>query len=252
MKNLKFGLKLWSTNYALLNEAKWLIDKSFFHYIELLVIPNTEISPFQKIKLPYIIHITHDNYGLNIADDRKEKFNLKTIHLCLEWANGLRAKYLILHPGFGEIDKAVKFLGKINDRRILIENMPKVGLNQEKMIGFSPEQIKKMIERKFGFCLDFNHAVKAAASLKKDYKKQIEYFLKLDPKMFHISDGIVQNEKDKHLNIGEGQYDFNFLASCIKKSQAEYLTLETPRINLNSLQEDLENLKRLKSVLISS
>lgn len=249
MKDFRFGLKLWSLNHNLLNEAKKLIEEDFFHYIELLVVPNTEISFFQRVKVPYIIHITHENYGLNIADNRKWEANLRTVYFCLRWADKLRAKYLVLHPGFGEINKAIRFLEKIDDKRILIENVPKVGLNQERMIGFNPKQIRELIGRKFGFCLDFNHAVKSAVSLKKDYKKHIEDFLKLSPKMFHISDGILEDEKDNHLNIGEGEYDFNFLADCIKKSQAKYITLETPRANLSSFEEDLENVKKLKSIL---
>ena len=57
MNNIKFGLKLWSINYNLLEEARKLIEKGIFHYIELMPVPDTEISPFQKIKVPYVIHI---------------------------------------------------------------------------------------------------------------------------------------------------------------------------------------------------
>lgn len=249
MINIKFGLKLWSINYNLLNEAERLIEKEFFHYIELMPVPDTKIAPFRKIKDPYIIHITSERYGLNIADKKKEEFNLKTISQCIQWGSELRAKYLILHPGFGEIKLAKNFLEKIDDRRILIENMPKVGINDEKMIGFTPEQIKELMGNKFGFCLDFNHAIKAAISLKKDYKEYIKDFLKLNPKMFHISDGTLNNGKDEHLSIGEGEYDFDFLTDCIKKSDTQYMTLETPKINLRFLKEDMENIKKLKSIL---
>jgi deoxyribonuclease-4 len=127
--------------------------------------------------------------------------------------------------------------------------MPKIGTNKEKMVGFSPQQIKKLMQNKFGFCLDLNHAIKAAISLKKDYKEYIAEFLKLNPKVLHISDGDLRNEEDKHLDIGEGEYDFNFLADYIRKSGSEYITLETPRADLNSLKEDLENLAKLKLFL---
>ncbi len=249
MNNIKFGLKIWSKNYNLIPEAKRLIDKDIFHYVELLIVPGTEISPFRRIKLPYIIHIAHDNFGVNISDREKEAFNLGVINNCIEWADMLNAKYLILHPGFGKIETTKKFLEKINDKRILIENMPMVGLNNEKMIGYTPEQVKELKENKFGFCLDFGHAIKAAISLKKDYKKFIKEFLKLNPKILHIADGTFNSGKDEHLNIGEGEYDFNFLKECLEKSNIEYITMETPRTNLNSLKEDLENLKKLKSIL---
>ena len=243
MKEISFGLKLWSTNSSLLIEAKKLLEKDIFHYIELTPIPNTEITPFLEAEAPYIIHITTERYGLNIADKEKKEFNLKTIDNCITWADKLDAKYLILHPGFGLIDNAIKFLTNIDDRRILIENMPKIGLNNEKMIGYTPEQIKKLVNERFGFCLDLNHAIKAAVSLNKDYKRFITEFLELNPKMFHISDGSLNNEKDEHLPIGEGDYDFEFLMNCIKKNESKYVTLETPRTALNSVNEDVKKLR---------
>ncbi len=214
---MKFGLKLWSTNSNLLNKAGELIENDNFQYIELTPIPNTEITPFLNYDLPYIIHITTERHGLNIADRAAKQFNLKIIGHCINWADKLNAKYLILHPGFGLIDNAMDFLGYINDKRILIENMPKIGLNRESMIGYTPEQIKELIVNKFGLCLDLNHAIKAAVSLKISYKEFIEEFLKLNPKMLHISDGKLNNEKDEHLNIGEGDYNFEFLMNCIKR-----------------------------------
>jgi len=249
MNNIKFGLKLWSVDYDLTKEAGKLIKENVFDYIELMVIPDTEISPFQKIKTPYIIHIPHENFGLNIADNKKEEFNLKMINQSIEWADKLNVKYLILHPGLGEIEKSKDFLTKVNDKRILIENMPKIGINDEKMVGFTTKQIKELTRNRFGFCLDFGHTIKAAVSLKKDYKKYIKEFLKLNPKVFHISDGMLNTEKDMHLDIGKGEYDFNFLINCIKENESKYLTLETPRDNLNSCKQDLENLKKLRLFL---
>lgn len=248
MKNIKFGLKLWSINYNCLKKAEELIKRNVFDYIELMVVPDTEISPFQKIKVPYIIHITSERWGVNIGDKAKEEFNLKAINQSIQWADKLSAKYLILHPGFGDFKTTKEFLKKIKDSRILIENMPKLGINNEKMIGFTgftPKQIKELMTDKFSFCLDFGHAIKVAVSFKKDYKEYIKDFLKLNPKIFHISDGSLDNEKDEHLNIGEGEYNFKFLINCIRENPESMVTLETPRFNKNSLEEDLENIKKL-------
>jgi deoxyribonuclease-4 len=242
---IKIGLKLWSINHNLVNKAKELVENDMFQYIELMPIPKTEITPFLKYDLPYIIHITTERHGLNIADKEKKEFNMKTINNCIEWADKLNAKYLVLHPGFGSANDTMKFLNSINDKRILIENMPKIGLNNEKMIGCTPEQIKELMDNKFGFCLDLNHAIKAAVSLGRPYKKFIEEFLKWKPKMFHISDGKLNNEKDEHLPIGDGDYDFEFLMDWVKKSKSKYITLETPRTNLDSFDEDLKNLDKL-------
>lgn len=246
MSEIKIGLKLWSTNSNVLNEAKELIERGLFQYIELMPIPKTEILHFldQLYNVPYIIHITTEKHGVNIADKNKEEYNLKMIDNCITWADKLNAKYLVLHPGFGSANDTTEFLKSINDKRILIENMPKVGLNNEKMIGCTPEQIKGLMDNKFGLCLDLNHAIKAAISLRRPYKEFVQEFLKLKPKMFHISDGKLNNEKDEHLNIGEGDYDFDFLMSCVKRNKFKYITLETPR-NLNSFDNDINNLKKL-------
>ena len=245
---INFGLKLWSTDQDMIGKAKELIENDFFQYIELMPIPDTKIAPFLEYNLPYIIHITTERYGVNIADKEKKEFNIRTIDKCIEWADKLNAKYLILHPGFGQIDNTIEFLNRIDDKRILMENMPKVGINDDRMIGYTIEQIKKIINNNFGFCLDLNHAIKAAVSLKVDYKSFFKEFLKLNPIMFHVSDGDLNNEKDEHLSIGEGGYDFEFLMDCIKEAKSRYMTLETPRIKLNSFEEDLKNLKRLEAM----
>ena len=249
MKKIKFGLKLWSINNNLCGQAKKAVKQGPFDYIELTIVPETNIDPFLGIGVPFIVHAPTSRWGINIADHARARPNLKEIKNCIKWAKKLNASHIILHPGYGNIQTAQNFLNKINNERFLIENMTKIGLNNESMIGFSPGQIERLIRNKFGFCMDFNHAAKAAISLKKNYKKYIEDFLKLNPKIFHISDGTLKNEKDKHLNIGDGEYDFNFLAKCIRMSHTKYVTLETPRTNLRSLKEDLENVAKLKSFL---
>jgi deoxyribonuclease-4 len=114
------------------------------------------------------------------------------------------------------------------------------------MIGYSPAQIEELIgDGDRGLCLDLNHAAKAAVSMGVDYREYVQDFLVFDPKMFHISDGTLDNEKDEHLNIGEGDYDFEFLMSCVIICTPKYVTLETPRTNLNYFDEDLKNLDKI-------
>lgn len=243
---LKFGLKLWSTNTNLIDQAIQLIDRKVFDYIELLVIPGTRMSPF-IIDVPYIIHIPHHKFGVNIGEESKKEYNLHEINESIAWADGLNAKYLILHAGDGSMESAKSVLREVSDSRILIENMPKVGLDNESMIGYSPLQIRELIMiRNMGLCLDFGHAVKAAVSLGVGYKDYVNRFLGFKPEVFHISDGMLYGEKDEHLNIGEGEYDFNFLMGCVKKGERKYMTLETPRTNEKSLADDVYNALKLK------
>ena len=246
MKKIKFGLKLWSTNIELIDQATHLIDEKIFDYIELFVIPDTQIKPF-LIDVPYIIHIPHEKFGVNIGDASKKEYNLQKIDESITWANRLNAKYLILHAGHGSMEHATDVLRGIADDRLLIENVPKVGLNDEPMIGYSPAQIEELIgDGDRGLCLDLNHAAKAAVSLGVDYKEYVKGFLRFEPKMFHVSDGMLSEERDEHLGIGEGEYDLGYFLQCVKDNSSGLVTLETPRLNQKSLYEDIQNLNKIK------
>ena len=245
MSRIKFGLKLWSSNTDLLDQAQELIAHGVFNYVELFVIPKSKISPFLGCNIPYIIHIAHDAFGANVGDLDKREFNLNIIKESFEWAKKLKAKYLILHPGFGEIEDAQAFLKAIKNKKILIENMPKVGLKEEKMIGFSPKQIKVLQDKKFGFCFDVGHAIGSAISQKIDYKTYLKKFLSFKPKVLHICDGNLDSELDQHLNLGAGQFDWQFIAREIIPN-VSYITIETPRHNLKSLDEDIANREFIK------
>ncbi|MBU4444135.1 sugar phosphate isomerase/epimerase [bacterium] len=247
--DIKFGLKLWSTNTDLIDQATRLIDEKIFSYLELLVIPGTRISQF-TIDVPYIIHIPHHKFSVNIGEASKKEYNMEKINEAMIWADKLDAKYLILHAGHGSMKDASEVLGEISDYRMLLENMPKVGLDNEKMIGYSPEQIEEMIGiSNIGLCLDFGHAVKAAVSLGKDYKVYMKEFLRFEPKVFHMSDGMLNNEKDEHLSFGKGELDFKYLLACVMSNNSKFITIETLRENQKSLQEDVQNVEFLKNII---
>jgi deoxyribonuclease-4 len=245
---MEFGLKLWSINTNLIDQAVSLIDNKTFDYIELFVVPDTSVSPF-KIDVPYIIHIPHEKFGVNIGDSTKIGYNLQKINECINWANELDAKYLILHAGDGSMETASNVLSEISDNRILIENMTKIGLNGEKMIGYSPDQISELINNTdMGLCLDFGHAIKASISLEIDYKNYIKDFLEFNPMLFHICDGDLKEEKDRHMNIGEGEFDMAYLLKCVEKNVSKYVTVETPRNDQSSLNEDIRNVSALRNI----
>lgn len=245
---MKFGLKLWSINTDLIDQAVSLIDNKTFDYIELFVVPDTQISPF-LIDVPYIIHIPHEKFGVNIGDPAAKEYSLQKINESITWADLLNAKHLILHAGHGSMQHATDLLRELSDSRLLIENMPKVGLDGEAMIGYSPEQIEELLGNSdMGLCLDFGHAVKAAVSLGVDYKEYVQGFMGLEPKVFHMSDGTLGKEKDEHFNIGEGEYDFRYLLQCINDNPFGFVTIETPRLNQKSLDEDIQNINKINAI----
>ena len=227
----------------MLDEAHLLIEKGVFQYVELMPVPNTDIAPFLEYDFLYIIHVTTEQYGFNIADKEKKEVNMKIMDECMRWADKLDALYVVLHPGFGSLDTALTFLESFHDKRILIENMPKVGLLNEGMVGYTPEHISTLMGDTCGFCLDFGHAIKAARSVGKEYKEYVREFLALEPNMFHLSDGMPSNEKDEHLAVGDGDYDFAFLMKCVQPPSI-HATVEIGR-HLNSLEEDVRSVEKL-------
>lgn len=244
---MKFGLKLWSINTDLIVQAVHLINEKIFDYIELMVIPDSEIKPF-LIDVPYIIHIPHEKFGVNIGDSAAKEYSLQKINESIDWADRLNAKHLILHAGHGSMQHATDLLRGLSDSRLLIENVPKVGLGGEAMIGYSPAQIEELIgDSDMGLCLDFGHAVKAAVSLGVNYKEYMEGFVELEPRVFHVSDGWLGEERDEHLGIGEGEYDFEFLMGCVGMSGSKMVTIECPREVQDSLAEDVENVNTLNA-----
>ena len=243
---MKFGLKLWSINSDLIDQAVHLIDEKVFDYIELMVIPDSEIKPF-LIGVPYIIHIPHEKFGVNIGDPAAKEYSLQKINESITWADQLNAKHLILHAGHGSMEHATDLLRGLSESRLLIENMPKVGLGGEAMIGYSPAQIEELIgDSDMGLCLDFGHAVKAAMSIGADYKEYVQEFMGLEPRVFHVSDGTLSGERDEHLGIGDGEYDFGYFSNRVKENPFQLITIETPRYDKELLQEDILNINRLK------
>lgn len=244
---VRYGLKLWSSDAHLVDSALDLIDRDLFQYIELTPIPGTEIDPFLSLDIPFVIHATTERHGVNIADKSRIQLNRTSLSWCLSWAEQLNADCVVLHPGFGNLSDAVGFLDGCSDIRILIENMPAIGLDQEKMIGSTPNEIRELMRSRFGFCLDLNHAVKAAISLQKSYQDFIREFLVFKPALFHIADGSLVVETDEHLALGSGRYNLKFLKCCIEESVSRRLTFETPRFS-EGFHDDILNLERFKDL----
>ena len=246
---LKVGLKLWSINTDILDQAFNAVLNDVFQFIELTPIPETEITPFINPDISYIIHMPPDKYGMNLADPSKNNLNNQFLNLCTDWADQLQARYIIFHPGFGAHDAVAEFLEDLNDERTLLENMPRYGIHQEDMVGYLPEKLGDLMAGKFGFCFDFSHATKTAISIGVDFHQFLMDFLPLKPKVIHISDSHLDNDIDEHLNIGQGEYEWGFLADCILKCENPLITLETPRVP-GSLEPNIAEAEFIRNLLV--
>lgn len=83
--------------------------------------------------------------------------------------------------------------------------------------GYFPREMEIILKRtNCEFLLDFPHVCITALDLGHDYRELVESFMKLNPKMFHISDGFSNKTKDFHLPLGKGNYDLPYFISRIK------------------------------------
>jgi len=243
---MKFGIKIWSTNNKLIECAKSEFSKNSFDFIELSAITNSFnksiLSNLQGI--PTVIHC--DNNNVSFANKKLYQENVEATRESQKFADFLDSKYIILHPGHnGTIENVNDFLSSFNDDRFCIENMPGKTVDLKYYnVGRTYEEIKKInIHR---YCLDLSHAVKSAITLNLDVFENIRNLLKLNPEIFHISDGVTDNEVDEHLNIGEGNYNIGKIIDLIGRDNDKYITLETPKENYDDLDVDILNVKRLK------
>jgi len=246
MGRIDFGLKIFSNNAGAIDEINRLYDNKTAQYAEIYYLFGTEIKQFKRCNAPIVLHCDHGLKGLNIGE--KKKKNKGMIELLIKAIDELDARCAIVHAGFGDKSVAQEFLESIDERRIIIENMPKLGINGEKMIGFDKEGLEFITKRKFSTCLDFSHAARAALSLKKDYVSLVNELLELNPRIFHLSDADFNSEKDNHLKLGEGELDMGFIKNCIEKNDSSMVTLEIPKKEKDSFNEEIESIEFLKKI----
>lgn len=257
MGRIYYGLKIWSTNRNdLFREAVQLFRQKKFDFLELYLVPGSLdpekleiLSEFKKQKVPVTIHCPHDvhNFDISKLDYQKEELFK---NLVLKTADFLGSKYIVVHPGLGDSYKIFEEnIQKINDKRILIENMAKVGPNPGVGFGHSLEQLKFIRGLGFNFCLDFSHAVKSAASQKIDYKKFIEELISaLNPSYFHICNGQKDYEIDEHRDLFDGEFDIKWIKEILLGLKKDvYLVFETPKVGDN-LENDIKNIKYFQSI----
>lgn len=243
---MKLAIKIWSRNINLVEEINKAYKEGLIAFIEVYAVPGTYDSSIKALKLlkpKVVIHNPHSGSGFNIADSRLLNRNINTFKEVKKFADTLNADHIIVHAGeHGKIKDALLCLKRLNDDRIIIENMPKITLENLNCIGYDKDTLEPFLDIAKGMCLDFSHACKAACAMKRSYKELIEGLMQLNPIMFHLSDGFDNNPKDEHMNIGEGNLDIKYFLSIAGEKA---LTLETLRANNQSLKEDINNIYRL-------
>lgn len=203
----KLGIKLFSTNTQLVDEAVQLVRDGVFSYIELYT-PyesfNSTKDAYQFLDIPFVIHAPHFGNGVNLSDSKLRDSNRRRLEDTFQFADMLDASHIIVHGGFGgSMDELISQCTELNDSRLVLENIPRIGINNEDCIGYSYEQLHQAVnsEAFSGMVLDIGHAVCAANAQNISWRHLITQFLSLSPVIFHLSDGYTDGLKDIHLSL---------------------------------------------------
>lgn len=251
---LHLGLKLGSKDTRYTDEILQCYEQGVFQYIELFTLTGTydeTISYWKQFGIPFGIHAPHSAAGLNLANVSTRIANKEKIAEAIKFADALKAKYIIFHSGTnGMPSEVVNQLKPFADERFLIENKPIRGLDGSTCVGSiygDLELILDGIGKGCGFCLDFGHAICAANTLKREPFVFINELRKLNPRVYHLTDGDYESELDSHLHYGEGSFPLKKLLALVP--DGAMVTNEAKRSNPENLGEvkaDSEFLKSLK------
>jgi len=221
---LQLGLKLGSLNTNYTEDILSFYQDSYFQYIELFTVPesfNDTIKYWKHFSIPTVIHAPHSFAGMNLSIPEERENNKKKMQEAFRFADALKSEYIIFHSGVnGNIEETMYQLRPFIDSRCLIENKPMKGLNDEKCLGSTPDEIKYILnELQTGFCFDFGHAICTANSLKKEPLDFIKEFLSFYPRLYHFTDGDYKSEYDSHLHYGKGTFPINKLLKIIPSDE---------------------------------
>ncbi|MFA5878096.1 MAG: TIM barrel protein [Candidatus Staskawiczbacteria bacterium] len=255
--SIKYGLKIWSTDKEeLFKEAAQLFCNKEIDFVELYIVPDSLLPGKADVlsylrNVPTTIHAPHSAHDFDVfkLDASKVKFFKNQI---VKTADLLASKFIVLHAEAGDSQELFrKNIEKIKDSRILIENMTKIGINNEIHFGYSCSQLKFIRDCGFSLCLDFSHAIKSAISQNLNYKEFVkELVSELDPSYFHICNGKIDNEIDEHRDLFDGEFDLKWIKETLLRSGEKkdiYLVFETPKEE-NGLGNDLQNMNYFRSI----
>jgi len=250
--HFKIGLKLYSTDVDLIPEGLKLKKERFFDYIELYIIPGSyekTIEMWKGFGIPYVMHAPHSIHGVNLAQADKWEINLKHFNEARHFADDLCSDIIIVHGGNnGSFSETIRQIGLLNERRIALENKPKIGILNEACVGWSPEEFHRASHAGVlnGTALDFVHANCASNSMGVEVMELVSEFMTFKPEIFHLSDGERSSEKDAHFNFGKGNLNLLEFISVIP--EGGFLTIETPRDSSRGLEDFVNDVQHLRNV----
>ncbi|MBF0144980.1 MAG: hypothetical protein HQL84_00510 [Magnetococcales bacterium] len=239
-KPLRLGLKLWSSNQSSVPEVCRLFENGVIQYLELYVVPGTfrDQGDLWRIDgLPMVLHAPHFGAGFNLSLKDKETANKAMWHEVMQFAQRLNPLGLIVHMGTcGTLMESMRQLSSFDlpPCPMWVENKPPFTQDGSECVGVSPQEIRDVkLHRNSGFCFDLGHALCYAAHMRLEPHGVLQAFSSMNPDMYHLCDGFVGDVRDRHLHLGEGNYDLPALIRLLPEHAM--LSLETPKRSMEDL-----------------
>lgn len=249
---IRYGLKLWTSNDPeMFGTAAKGFGRGEFDFIELYFNADKPVDGESLDSLrsvPVTIHAPNNGafHEFVLGEEQLEAWQ-RVIAL----ADRFQSPTIVVHPGRNhEVETFFDQLEKIDDPRIIIENMPGMDLFSRPMFGNLLDDLVRIRENK-GICFDFEKATKAAAYQNVDYHEYIMQSLAvLKPEYFHISGGKVGDPMEQHDNLWESDMDFPFVKKILTEiatNKDVKLVFETPK-DTSGLINDLKNMDYFRKI----
>ena len=251
---IRYGLKLWSNNIDLFEQARELCRSKSFDFVELYNNPSvvTELEAMAPLA-GYVETIhnphTHGWHEFFFASEEQMAHWQRTVAM----ADFFSAKHIIIHPSREHTLKTfAENFARIADPRILIENM--AGQDIYGLVMGCGQSIDDLValRRLAPICFDIEKGIKGAAQQGIAYKEFIAQALtSLEPEYFHLSSGDSTSPIDQHLNLWEGNFDWEWIRRTLQEYSANRtvrISLETPKMK-GTLENDARNVEFFKGSL---
>lgn len=261
---MQIGIKCFPLEYPE-NIATKIEKVKGYDYIEIYTTPEfreksakktdvEKLAEFRDRKI-LAVHAAHTNGGCNFA--YCSRANREALSIAQKAADLLGSRFIIVHPGYIESGRqeeadlvyAADFLRDIDDKRILVENVPFMEETRRLIFPYIfPKDIRKFNQNAgYEACMDVLHAAANAVQSRQDVLKYLlEMYYMFQPEYFHIADMKDAHSDEMldvhdHMHLGTGVLPLEEIIKLLKDKDV-YLTIETNDLN----QEDIDFVRRIR------
>lgn len=248
---IRYGLKLRSDNAPWFPEARQLFGSKRFDFIELAHTPDVPFDEAGLEPLRGIPMTVHAPTGHGFHEFVIGEAQLAIWRDTRRIADAVESTVIVLHPGQAHtIGSFFENLGKIDDPRILIENMAGLDVNGKVMFGQRIEDLVA-IKETHGICLDIEKAVKAAAYQEMDWMEYLAECIRLlQPSYVHVSGGDAGSPVDEHRDLWDSTYDLANVKRMLERDatrQDVSMVFEVPKKD-GALDNDMKNMEYFRGL----